>query len=115
MDGVTLSLMVSRTESEFHRFFFLETEAQAELDLPFGKIGSETQRLARRNCAPVHVKRGEPRLKTENGAHYVVHTGIVRVIREVKSFCRELQIGFLAQVVLPAQAQVEVDVMGAKT
>ena len=45
---------------------------------------------------PFHVERREPRLEPEKRAYFVVHTGIVRSVGDVKAFRCKLQVSFLA-------------------
>jgi len=102
----------------------LETQANTELDHTPGKSRRESQRDTRRNRpAPgkntsgpqsMYVKRSECGRKAEQRPHFVIDVRKICPVRNVKSFPRELQIGSLAQLVVPAQACIEDHIIRAK-
>ena len=60
------------------------------------------------------IESGEAGSQTKHRPNLVVHAGKIGPVREVESLCRELHHGLLADLVLPGQAGVEVDIIGAQ-
>jgi hypothetical protein len=58
----------------------------------------------------MNIEIGETRCKAENGPHYVVYAGKIRVVCDVEPFRGEQQRGLFLDFVTPAQAHVEVGV-----
>src|SRR5260370_11995986 len=104
----------------------LESQAQPQLDLARQECRSKTQRLAwRERRASVHVERGITRgacacdrtwrSNAEKRVHLIVHTRKVCMVGDVEALRRKLQFCLLANLMLPAQAHVEIDVFRAKS
>ena len=94
---------------EFDLRFPLEHQPQAQLDFAFRKCRGKTQRLARRQRgAPMNVERRETGLKPKQGAHFIVHACVVGVVGSVEALGGHQQRGLLKDLVLPADADVEV-------
>src|SRR5450755_2191550 len=62
-----------------------------------------------RTCQP--RRRGN----TKKRAHFIIHTGKIRAVRDVESFGREYHVHSLAQSVLPAQTHVPIIEVGPET
>lgn len=96
-------------ESQFRRK--LETETQTELHFAPRLRRGVGQGLARRKAgSPLHTEG-----RSKISAYDIVDSGIVRPVGDVKSFRCELQGGTLAQFEPPAQAHVEIHIIGTKT
>src|SRR5579859_6048581 len=63
----------------------------------------------------MHVERREPRDQAKDWTYFVVYAGKICPVCEVESFCGDLQVSPLAYFVPPAQAHVEVDIVGTQT
>src|SRR5271168_640288 len=63
----------------------------------------------------MHIESGEPGLEAEQRADLVVHAGVVGAIGDVEAFRGQNQTGALADLVLPGQSRVEVNIVGAET
>src|SRR5580658_3616694 len=92
-----------------------EIQSAAELNLPFRQGRSEAERRAGgERGAAVHVEGSEPWLEPEERTHFVVHAGVVSAIGDVEAFCSQQQSRVFANSVLPGQARVEVNIVGAE-
>src|SRR5215472_14519302 len=62
----------------------------------------------------MHVESRETRYKAESWADFVVHAGEVCPVSDIESFCGDLYSRFFSQLVLPAQARVEIHIIRSK-
>src|SRR5215472_396158 len=74
----------------------------------------DTKRGIARGASAGH-RTGWPRQNSEKRAHLVVHTRIIRVVRDVEALSRKQKRGLLADPMLPAQPQVEAGVTRAQS
>src|ERR1700689_146742 len=93
-----------------------EIKSAAKLNLPLRQGRSDAQRRAGGECgAAVHVEGSESGLEAEERTDFIVHAGVIGVVGDVEAFRSQQQIEPLTEFVLPGQARVEINVVGAET